>query len=123
MSKVTFANVVRLESQFVICESFIILFLKDLHDGHELVCECVSEYSFLLSCSVEVLKINSYDGAINDLEQMKHFLGKLSCLELVEVRAQAASSEAKLKIMADLLMLPRASTDCKIHVKFSRKRY
>ncbi|KAF3518035.1 hypothetical protein DY000_02061004 [Brassica cretica] len=87
----------------------------------EVVCECVSGYSFLLSCPVEVLKINCYDGSVNVLEQMEHFLGKLSCLELVEVRAKAASSDAKLKIMADLLMIPRASTKCKVKVKFSRK--
>ncbi|CAF2057949.1 unnamed protein product [Brassica oleracea var. botrytis] len=87
----------------------------------EVVCECVSGYSFLLSCPVEVLKINCYDGSVNVLGQMEHFLGKLSCLELVEVRAKAASSDAKLKIMADLLMIPRASTKCKVKVKFSRK--
>ncbi|KAL0741730.1 hypothetical protein Bca4012_083243 [Brassica carinata] len=88
-----------------------------------LVCECVSEYSFLLSCPVEVLKINKYNGYVNELEQMKHFLGKLSCLELVEVRAQATSSEEKLQIMADLLMLPRASSKCKIQVKFFQNSY
>ncbi|KAF3522976.1 hypothetical protein F2Q69_00048619 [Brassica cretica] len=87
----------------------------------EVVCECVSRYSFLLSCPVEVLKINCYDGSVNVLEQMEHFLGKLSCLELVEVRAKAASSDAKLKIMADLLMIPRASTKCKVKVNFFRK--
>ncbi|KAL0662463.1 hypothetical protein Bca4012_099300 [Brassica carinata] len=87
----------------------------------EVVCECVSGYSFLLSCPVEVLKINCYDGSVNMLEQMEHFLGKLSCLDLVEVRAKAASSDAKLKIMADLLMIPRASTKGKVKVNFSRK--
>ncbi|KAJ0255144.1 F-box domain-containing protein [Hirschfeldia incana] len=90
------------------------------HRDEEVVCECVSGYSFLLSCPVEVLKINDYDGSDEELEQMKHFLGKLSCLELVEVRAKAASSDVKLKITVDLLMLPRASTKCKVKVKFSR---
>lgn len=83
-----------------------------------MVYECVSGYSFLLSCPVEVLKINCYDGSVNVLEQMEHFLGKLSCLELVEVRAKAASSDAKLKIMADLLMIPRASTSAKSKSSF-----
>lgn len=77
-----------------------------------------SEYSCLLSCPVEVLKIHEYYGSVNDLEQMKHFLGKLPRLELVEVCAQATLSEAKLQIMADILMLPRASSKCKIQVKF-----
>ncbi|KAL0725105.1 hypothetical protein Bca4012_039704 [Brassica carinata] len=89
----------------------------EYHSTDEVICQCVSGYSFLLSCPVEVLKINCYDGSVEELEQMKHFLGKLSCLELVEVRAKAASSDAKLKIMADLLMLPRASTKCKVKVK------
>ncbi|KAF3582813.1 hypothetical protein DY000_02033737 [Brassica cretica] len=80
-----------------------------------------SEYSCLLSCPVEVLKINEYYGSVNELEQMKHFLGKLPCLGLVEVCARATSSEAKLQIMADLLMIPRASSKCKIQVKFFPK--
>ncbi|CAN6839275.1 unnamed protein product [Brassica oleracea] len=80
-----------------------------------------SEYSCLLSCPVEVLKINEYNGSVNELEQMKYFLGKLPCLELVEVCAQATSSEAKLQIMADLLMIPRASSKCKVQVKFFPK--
>ncbi|CAH8358088.1 unnamed protein product [Eruca vesicaria subsp. sativa] len=99
------------------------LIIEELHVGDELVCDCLSEYSFLLSCSVEVLKINTYEGSLNDLEQIKHFLGKLSCLELVEVRTQAGSSDARLQIMADLLMLPRASSKCKIQVRFCPKRY
>ncbi|KAH0885660.1 hypothetical protein HID58_061756, partial [Brassica napus] len=79
------------------------------------------KYSCLLSCPVEVLKINEYNGSVNELEQMKHFLGKLPCLELVEVCTRATSSEAKLQIMADLLMIPRASSKCKIQVKFFPK--
>ncbi|WZY89013.1 hypothetical protein YC2023_045748 [Brassica napus] len=77
-----------------------------------------SEYSCLLSCPVEVLKINEYYGSVNELEQTKHFLGKLPCLELVVVCARETSSEAKLQIMAELLMIPRASSKCKIQVKF-----
>ncbi|KAH0929367.1 hypothetical protein HID58_015094 [Brassica napus] len=56
-----------------------------------------SEYSCLLSCPVEVLKINEYYGSVNELEQTNHFLGKLPRLELVEVCAQETSSEAKLQ--------------------------
>ncbi|KAG5373627.1 hypothetical protein IGI04_043057 [Brassica rapa subsp. trilocularis] len=77
-----------------------------------------SEYSCLLSCPVEVLKINEYYGSVNELEQTKHFLGKLPCLELVVVCARETSSEAKLQIMAELLMIPRASSKCKIQLGF-----
>lgn len=85
----------------------------------ELVCQCASDYSFLLSCPLEVLKITEYDGTIVELEQMKHFLETLSCLELVVVHAQASNSDKKLQVMADLLMIPRASSKCKIQVEFS----
>ncbi|ESQ46929.1 hypothetical protein EUTSA_v10027744mg [Eutrema salsugineum] len=102
------------------------LIIKDsLHYGERedgWICQCVSEYSFLLSCPVEVLKIKEYNGSIEELEQVKHFVEKMSCLELVEVHAQVAGDK-KLQVMADLLMLPRGSSKCKIQVKFSRKRY
>ncbi|KAG7566704.1 Leucine-rich repeat 2, partial [Arabidopsis suecica] len=83
-----------------------------------LVCQCVSKYSFLLTCHVEVLKINEYWGTLEELEQIKHFLEKLSCLKLVKIRAQV-KVDKQVQVMADLLMLPRASTKCKIQVKFS----
>lgn len=98
--------------------SIFVFFSKEFHVGDKLVCDCLSEYYFSLSCSVKVLNINSYNGDVNDLKQMKYFLRKLSCLELVEVRARATSTKAKLQIMADLLMLPRASPKCKIQVEF-----
>ncbi|CAA7016735.1 unnamed protein product [Microthlaspi erraticum] len=85
------------------------------------ICECLSGYSCLLSCPVEVLKINRYTGAINELEHFKHFLGKLSCLKLVKVRARSNTwlrNMDELQITSDLLMIPRASVDCKIQVKF-----
>lgn len=96
------------------------LFQDSLHyvqRENEWVCECVSEYSFLLSCPVEVLKITHYYGSIGELEQMKHFLGKLSCLKLVRVRAHVSGNKEK-RVMADLLKLPKASSKCKIKVKF-----
>lgn len=67
---------------------------------------------------MEVLKINEYRGTIGELEQMKHFLEKLSCLELVKIRAQV-TVDKKMQVMEDLLMLPKASSKCKIQVKFS----
>ncbi|KFK33098.1 hypothetical protein AALP_AA6G330900 [Arabis alpina] len=102
------------------------LIIEDyLHYGRredEYLCECVSEYSFLSSCPVEVLKINSYNGSIEELAQMKHFLEKLSCLELVVVYAQVSHNK-RLQVMADLQMLPRASSKCKFQVDFFRKSY
>ncbi|CAE6080578.1 unnamed protein product [Arabidopsis arenosa] len=81
----------------------------------DIVCECVSEYSFLVSCPLEVLKITEYYGCFRELMQMKHFLEKLSFLELVEVHSQA-TGERKLKLIADLQRLPRASSKCKFEV-------
>lgn len=67
-------------------------------------CECLSGYSFLLSCPVKVLKITEYMGTIGEVEQLKHFLGKLTCLELLEVKTHVKD---KLQISKDLLMLPK----------------
>lgn len=44
-------------------------------------------------------------------------LEKLSCLKLVKVRAHAIYNE-RLRIITDLLWLPRASSKCKIHIEF-----
>ncbi|CAA7016740.1 unnamed protein product [Microthlaspi erraticum] len=78
----------------------------------ESVCECLSGYSFPWSCHVKVLEITEYRGTKGELEQMKHILEKLPCLELVKVRAWAV---AKFLFTKDLLMLPRA---CKIQLKY-----
>ncbi|CAL9230402.1 unnamed protein product, partial [Arabidopsis halleri] len=63
-------------------------------------------YSFLLSCPIKVLKITEFVGDIGEIVQVKHVLGKLPCLELLEVDVQARRDDKKLQIMADLLMLP-----------------
>lgn len=83
--------------------------------AEDYVCKCVSDYSFLWSCPLEVLKITEYDGSFEELIQMKHFLEKLSCLELVEVHSEA-TGKRKLKLIADLQRLPRASSKCKFEV-------
>ncbi|AED92185.1 putative F-box/LRR-repeat protein [Arabidopsis thaliana] len=85
----------------------------------EAVCECLLGYSFLLSCPIKVLKITEFVGDIGEIVQMKHVLGKLPCLELLEVHVQARRDDKKLQIMADLLMLPRTSSKCKVKVHFS----
>ncbi|CAL9226424.1 unnamed protein product [Arabidopsis halleri] len=75
----------------------------------------VREYG--LSCPVKVLKITEYGGIFEELEQMKHFLEKLPCLELVKVRASAINEEEKSRITKDLLLVPRSS-NCNIQIKF-----
>ncbi|KAG7555384.1 F-box domain [Arabidopsis suecica] len=85
----------------------------------EAVCTCLLGYSFLLSCPIKVLKITKFVGDIGEIVQVKHVLGKLPCLELLEVDVQARRDDKKQQIMADLLMLPRASSKCKVLVKFS----
>ncbi|KAG7572779.1 F-box-like domain superfamily [Arabidopsis suecica] len=73
-----------------------------------------------LSCPVKVLKITEYGGTDAELEQMKHFLERLSCLELVKVRACAIRDKEKLRITNDLLMVPRSSK-CNIQIMFYEK--
>lgn len=50
--------------------------------------------------------------------QLKHILEKLPSLELLEIHGQARRDDEKLQIMLDLLMLERASSECKVQVKF-----
>ncbi|XP_020883833.1 F-box protein At4g22280-like [Arabidopsis lyrata subsp. lyrata] len=78
------------------------------------------EEGYGLSCPVKVLKISEYGGIDVELEQMKHFLEKLSCLELVKVHACAISDKEKFRITNDLLMVPRSSK-CNIQIKFYEK--
>ncbi|CAH8269106.1 unnamed protein product [Arabidopsis lyrata] len=84
-------------------------------DRPKSVCDCLSGYSFLLSCPLEVLQITNYSGTTGEVEQLKHFLEKLSCLRLVKLHCPKRHGGDKKK----LLMLPRASSKCKIKVTFS----
>jgi len=108
-----------------VSQKFSCLFQGPLHYNFyekldlEAVCECLLGYSFLLSCPIKVLKITEFVGDIGEIVQMKHVLGKLPCLELLEVHVQARRDDKKLQIMADLLMLPRTSSKCKVKVHFS----
>ncbi|CAA7016741.1 unnamed protein product [Microthlaspi erraticum] len=65
-------------------------------------CECLRDYSFLSTCPVKVLEITEYFGTRTELEQMKHFLEKLSCLELVNVHA---GPHSKLIFTTNLLLV------------------
>ncbi|KAG7565626.1 Leucine-rich repeat 2 [Arabidopsis suecica] len=82
------------------------------------VCECLEGYSFLSSCHIEVLKITQFEGDIGEMVQIKHILEKLPSLKLLEIHGKARGDEKKLQIMLDLLMLERASSECKVQVKF-----
>uniref|UniRef100_A0A0D3DFD9 isoleucine--tRNA ligase n=1 Tax=Brassica oleracea var. oleracea TaxID=109376 RepID=A0A0D3DFD9_BRAOL len=64
------------------------------------------EYEF---SPVKVLKITEYGGEVGELEKMKLFLEKLTCLELVKVSVYAITDKEKARITSDLLMLPRLS--------------
>ncbi|KAH0886442.1 hypothetical protein HID58_062538 [Brassica napus] len=51
-------------------------------------CVCVAkeeEVCCLSTCQVKVLKVSGYRGTRRELNQMKHFLGNLKCLETVKV--------------------------------------
>ncbi|KAJ0237280.1 F-box domain-containing protein [Hirschfeldia incana] len=85
------------------------------YDPSDLVCDCVSGYSFLLTCPVKVVKITDYGGTTGELIQLKHILEKLSRLELLEVHIRG-TDDMKFQKAKDLLMLPRASTKCQIKV-------
>ncbi|KAF2585444.1 hypothetical protein F2Q70_00036419 [Brassica cretica] len=74
-------------------------------ESEPLICECLSEYSFLSSCHVKILEIIDYCRTKGELGQMKKFLEKLPCLELVNVHA---SAKANLTFGTDLQVLPKA---------------
>ncbi|EFH54694.1 hypothetical protein ARALYDRAFT_907781 [Arabidopsis lyrata subsp. lyrata] len=96
--------------------------LMDLHHEYreyldlKSVCECLEGYSFLLSCPVEILTITQFGGRIGEMVQIKHVLEKLQCLVLLEVHVEERRVDNKLQILADLLMLPRASSKCKVQL-------
>lgn len=76
------------------------------------VCSCLSGYSCLWSSTIEVLEITlGQGGTVAELEQLKHFLGKLSSLQLLQV---GSWKDLSPKFISDLLKLPRASSKCKI---------
>ncbi|KFK25707.1 hypothetical protein AALP_AA8G148900 [Arabis alpina] len=90
-------------------------------DEFKYVCRHSSGNSCLLSSPVKVLELTMYKGSTKELGQIKRFLEELSCLELVKVCASAKDDKAKLRITTDLLMLPRASSKCRIQVQFPSK--
>ncbi|CAA7016737.1 unnamed protein product [Microthlaspi erraticum] len=88
-----------------------------LFEQRESVCECLSGYSCLLSCTVKILEISLYGKIVLELEQLKHFLEKLSCLELLKVRSWATEENQKSQLTTEVLNLPRSSK-CEIQFEF-----
>ncbi|KAL0823503.1 hypothetical protein Bca101_047180 [Brassica carinata] len=88
------------------------------HDHSKIVCDCFSVDFVKLASPVKVLELTINKGSSDEMEQVKRFLEDLSCLELVKVRSFPKDDEEKLSLATRLLMLPRASSKCKIQVEF-----
>ncbi|CAH8270900.1 unnamed protein product [Arabidopsis lyrata] len=71
------------------------------------------ELCCLWTCQVKILEISEYGGSFQELDQMRHFLGKLECLETVKVSVVDADNNSKL-LRTNLLSLPRLSSECNI---------
>ncbi|CAN6891450.1 unnamed protein product [Brassica oleracea] len=73
------------------------------------------EICCLSTCHVKVLGISEYGGSFEELKQMRHFLGKLECLETVKVCVDAEENNNNREVLrANLLSLPRLSSKCNI---------
>uniref|UniRef100_A0A1J3D2U1 F-box/LRR-repeat protein n=1 Tax=Noccaea caerulescens TaxID=107243 RepID=A0A1J3D2U1_NOCCA len=73
------------------------------------------ELCCLWTCQVIVLEISEYGGSFQELEQMRHFLGKLECLETVKVSFDSHKKDTIELLQTNLLALPRVSSKCNIH--------
>ncbi|KAJ4881770.1 F-box/RNI-like/FBD-like domains-containing protein [Raphanus sativus] len=69
----------------------------------------------LETCHVKVLEISEYGGSFQELKQMRHFLGKLECLETVKVAFNSDNNNNREFLWANLLALPRVSLKCNLH--------
>lgn len=69
----------------------------------------------LLSCRVKVLKIYGYGGRWREMQQMRHFIENLKCLEVVKVKVQVDQQDKLLPLTSKLMkLLPETSSKCKI---------
>ncbi|KAG7658417.1 F-box domain [Arabidopsis suecica] len=79
-------------------------------------CACISERKTgmccLSACRIKVLEITGYGGSFIELKQMRHFLGKLQCLETVRIGVERDGNNEHLR--ANLSSLHRASSECNI---------
>jgi hypothetical protein len=62
---------------------------------------------------VKMQEISECGGSFQELDQMRHFLGMLECLETVKVGVVDADNNSKL-LRANLLSLPKLSSECNI---------
>ncbi|KAG7656784.1 Retrotransposon Copia-like N-terminal [Arabidopsis suecica] len=68
----------------------------------------------LWTCQVKVLEILDYGGSFQELQQIRHFLGKLECLETVKVVVDDVDNYKGAFLRASLLTLPRVSSNCRV---------
>lgn len=67
--------------------------------------------SCLWTCQVKVLEILEYGGSFQELKQVRHFLGKLECLETVRVGIDSDNKSNNMFLRANLLTLPIVSSN------------
>ncbi|CAN6921800.1 unnamed protein product, partial [Brassica oleracea] len=73
------------------------------------------EVSCLQTCGVKVLEMSDYGGCFQELEQMRHFLGNLECLETVKVGVVPENEGRNAEfVRVDVMTLPKLSSKCTI---------
>ncbi|XP_018467961.2 F-box/LRR-repeat protein At1g48400 [Raphanus sativus] len=71
----------------------------------------------LQTCGVKVLEISDYGGCFQEVEQMRHFLGNLKCLETVKVGVDPDNKGKNADFLrANLMNLPKLSSKCTIQL-------
>ena len=71
----------------------------------------------LQTCPVKVLEISDYGGCFQEVEQMRHFLGNLKCLETVKVGVDPDNKGKNAEFLrANLTNLPKLSSKCTIQL-------
>ncbi|XP_022568757.2 F-box/LRR-repeat protein At1g48400-like isoform X2 [Brassica napus] len=70
----------------------------------------------LQTCPVKVLEISNYGGCFQEVEQMRHFLGNLKCLETVKVGVDPDNKGNAEFLRANLMNLPKLSSKCTIQL-------
>ncbi|KAL0693442.1 hypothetical protein Bca4012_060622 [Brassica carinata] len=67
------------------------------------------------TCRVKLLEISDYGDCFQELEQMRHFLGNLECLETVKVGLHPDNKGTNAEfVRANVMTLPKLSSKCTI---------